>query len=254
MTQSFTPRKSRKYIGKYQPRRADGMKKARGQAEYLDDICLPSRFPGMLYAKVLTSPIPHGRIRKIDASKALALPGVHTVLTCFDPEIRKLKPTTHSWASVGSTEPYNRWASLRFYDQRVLGDTFHFYGEKNGAVVAAETEEIAERALRLLEIEWEELPFYLSPKESLQPGAHPIHPEINPAGNRLPAEVPKSGEQTCAGEDLYSKDAFFEKGNVEDGFARSDVVVEWTSSHHNADHACLDTMGCMVEWKDGQLV
>ena len=154
MSQPFIPRRLRKYIGKYQPRQADGAKKAKGQAEYLDDICLPSRFPGMIYAKVLTSPYPHARVRKIDASRALALPGVHAVLTCFDSEIQKLKPTTHSWASVGSTEPYNRWASLRYYDQRVLGDTFHFFGEKNGAVVAAETEEIAEEALRSLEIEW----------------------------------------------------------------------------------------------------
>jgi len=257
MRQRYRPRdnrKPRKYIGEYTPRVADGSNKASGKAEFLDDICQARRFPGMLFAKVLTSPYPHARIKKLDTSKVSALPGVHGILTCFDPEIKALKPTTHAWASVGSTVPYNRWANLRYNDQRVLGDTFHCHGDKNGAVVAAETEAIAEEALKLLDIEWEVLPFYIDPEESLKPGAHPIHPEINPEGNLLPADPRKPGENIELDEEVSSRDVFYEKNDVEKGFAESDMIVEWTSSHHYADHACLDSMGCMIYWEGDRLI
>ncbi|MBN1221948.1 MAG: molybdopterin-dependent oxidoreductase [Candidatus Aminicenantes bacterium] len=254
MKRPGTSRKSRKYIGKHVPRLADGLKKARGEAEFLDDFCQPLRFPGMLYAKVLTSPYPHARIKKMDTSKAEALPGVKAVLTCFDPEIRALKPTSHAWASVGSTVPYNRWANLRYNDQHVLGDTFHCYGDKNGAVVAAETEQLADKALKLIDIEWEVLPFYLDSRSALQPGACAIHPEINPQGNLLPADPRRPDEDIDVDEEVSTKDVFYEKNDVEKGFSESDVIVEWTSRHHYADHACLDTMGCMIYWEDDRLV
>jgi xanthine dehydrogenase molybdenum-binding subunit len=254
MKQPFIPRKEHRYIGKYQPRLVDGLKKASGRAEYLDDICQPLRFPGMLYAKVLTSPYPFARIKTIDSVKSLALPGVYAVLTCFDPEIQAPQPTSHAWSSVGSTVPNTRWANLRYNDQRILGDTFRYYGEKNGAVVATETEQIAEEALHLLGIEWEVLPFYLDAQAALQPDAVPIHPEINPAGNLLPGDSRKPVGSIDIDEEIDAKDVFIQKGDVEQGFAESDVVVEWTSAHHNADHACLDSMGCMVYWEGDQVV
>jgi len=251
---TFKPRQQHKYIGKYAPRLVDGWKKASGIAEFLDDICLPIRFPGMLNAKVLTSPYAHARILKIDTTRAEALPGVHAVLTCFDPEFQALKPTSHAWACVGGTVSYDRWQTMRYNDQQILGDTFHCYGDKNGALVAAESEQIASEALTLLDIEWEVLPFYLSPQDALQPGAHPIHPEINPQGNTLPPDARNSENWIELEEEVTSKDIFLQKGDVEKGFAESDVVVEWTSSHHNANHACLDSMGCMVYWEGDQLI
>jgi CO/xanthine dehydrogenase Mo-binding subunit len=251
---TFIPRQQHKYIGKYAPRLVDGLKKASGKAEFFDDICLPIRFPGMLYAKVLTSPYAHARINKMDTTKALELPGVHAVLTCFDPEIEALKPTTHAWAGVGSTVSYDRWQSLRYNDQRILGDTFHCYGDKNGAVVAAESEQIAEQALKLLEIEWENLPFYLDSVSALQPGAHPIHPEINPDGNMLPPDSRHPEYMIEVDEEITSQDVFYVRGDVEGSFTNSDVVVEWSSSHHNVNHACLDSMGCMVYWEDDRLI
>ncbi len=251
---TFKPRQQHKYIGKYTPRLVDGWKKASGKAEFLDDICLPIRFPGMLYAKVLTSPYAHARIIKIDTTRAEALPGVHTVLTCFDPEIQALKPTSHAWACVGSTVSYDRWQTLRYNDQRILGDTFHCYGDKNGALVAAESEQIAREALKLLDIEWEVMPFYLNPQDALQPGAHPIHPEINPAGNMLPPDSRDPEDRIELDEEITSQNVFHKKADVEKGFAESDVIVEWTSSHHNANHACLDSMGCMIYWQGDQLI
>lgn len=254
MKPTFIPRKPRKNIGQYQPRLVDGLKKSSGRAVYLDDICQASRFPGMLVARALTSPYAHARIKKIDTSKALGHPGVYDVLTCLDPEVRAFKPTTHAWAGVGATESYERWANLRYYDQQVLGDTFYYAGEKAGAVVAAESEQAAEEGLRLLDIEWEILPFYLDPQSSLQPDARPIHPEINPLGNRLPDDSRKPGDPFELDETVCALREFINKGDVDRGFAESDVVVEWTSAHHNADHACLDTMGCMAYWDGDQVV
>lgn len=254
MKTNFLPRKPRKYIGQYQPRLVDGLKKAAGRAIYLDDVCQASRFPGMLVAKALTSPYAHARIKRIDTTKTLAVPGVLDVLTCFDPEVQAFKPTTHAWAGVGSTVSYDRWTNLRFNDQRVLSDTFYYAGEKAGAVVAAESEQIAEEALHLLEIEWEILPFYLDTQSSLKPGAIALHPEINPSGNMLPDDSRKPGEKIDLDEELDALREFVSKGNIERGFAQSDVIVEWTSAHHNADHACLDSMGCMIYWDGEQVV
>ncbi len=254
MKTTFSPRKPRKIIGKYQPRLVDGLKKASGRAAYLDDVCQKSRFPGMLFAKALTSPYAHARIKTIDIARALAHPGVYDILTCFDPEIRALKPTTHAWAGVGSSVPYDRWTNLRLNDQLVLSNTFYYASEKAGAVVAAETEQAAEEALQLLNIEWEILPFYLDPQSASQPGAVPLHPEINPVGNLLPSDSRKPGEKIDLDEELSALREFINKGDVDRGFSESDVVVEWTSAHHNADHACLDTMGCMAYWDLDQLV
>jgi len=112
---------TRKFVGTYSRRIADGRAKASGKAEFMDDICRPRRFPGMLYAKTLTCPYPHARIKSLDTFRAEALPGVAAVLTCFNPEVQSLKPTSHAWAAVGVTVPYDRWGNLRYHDERVLG-------------------------------------------------------------------------------------------------------------------------------------
>ena len=96
MKQNFKPRVERKFIGTYRAK-IDGWAKASGKADYLDDIAIGNRFPGMLFAKVLRSPSANCRILRLDTSSAEQLPGVHTVLTYKDPEIAALKPTTNAW-------------------------------------------------------------------------------------------------------------------------------------------------------------
>ena len=235
----FVPRDARRYVGTYRPR-IDGPDKASGRAEYLDDVALGIRFPGLLHAKVLRSPFPHARILRMDTAKAEALPGVHCVLTYADPEMAALKPTTNAWTSM-NTAGYRQmyWPSLR--DRRVLSDHVTWAGDEAGAVVAAESEEIAEEALRLLEVEWEELPFALRPEDALAEDAPLIHPEINPANNLFPV-----AEDT-------QEDVFYERGDVEAGFAAADVTLEVSSRHHRADHGCLDTRGCLVHWRGDKL-
>ena len=133
------------------PPRIDGFDKVTGAARYAADIVRP----GMLWAKVLRSPLPHARIVSIDAGRARRLPGVHAVLTGRDlPDYR-----------VGR--------SMR--DMPVLArDKVRFVGEKVAAV-AAEDVETAEEALGLIEVEYDELPAVFDPVEATRPGAPLIH-------------------------------------------------------------------------------
>lgn len=240
MSKEFKPRTARKYVGTYRPR-IDGWEKSSGRAEYTDDITLKNRFPHMLYAKVLRSPYPHARIKHLDISKAEQFPGVRCVLTYQDPEIVRLKITNASWTDGVDTVSYERmmWKHLR--DRRVLSDHVCWVGDEAGVVVAAESEQIAEEALRLIDVEWEVLPFVLDPIEAMKPGAPVIHPEINTDSNKFPPD-PTTGS-----------DVFIEKGNVEKGFADADVVIEATCTHHNIIQGAFDNWCCVAEWNDDKL-
>jgi xanthine dehydrogenase molybdenum-binding subunit len=239
MKKPFTPRVPRKHIGKYRPR-IDGQEKARGLAKYADDLAAKLRNPDLLYAKVLRSPYPRARIKRLDASRAQALPGVAAVMTYQDPEMAALKPTSAGWTDGVDTVSYPRMMWGAFKDRRVLGDYACWVGDEVGAVVAAESEAIAEQALRLLQVDWEVLPFVLDPLEAMKPGAPLIHPEIAPH-NVLPKDPVGGG------------DVFVDKGDVDRGLAEAEVVVEGTSIHHNATQASLDNWCCVVEWKAEQL-
>jgi xanthine dehydrogenase molybdenum-binding subunit len=235
----YEPRVQRKFVGAYRPR-IDAKEKASGKARYADDITLKSQFPDLLYAKVLRSPHPHARIRRLDATKARALPGVVHVLTYQDPDVSALKPTSAGWTDGVDTVSYAKMMWGSFKDRRVLGDYAVWVGDEVGAVVAAETEQIAEEAIRLLEVDWEVLPFVLDPIEAMKPGAPLLHPEIS-KNNVMPKD-PVGGD-----------DVFVNKGDVEKGFSEAEVIVEGTSVHHNPTQCSLDPWCCVCDWKDDRL-
>ncbi len=241
MKQPFTPRprSNRKFVGGYRPR-IDAWEKARGKVEYADDLTLLSRFPGLLYAKVLRSPHAHARITRIDTRLAEQLPGVKAVMTYKDPEFASLKSTNAGWTDGVDTVSYDRMMWRKFLDRRVLGDYACWVTDEVGAVVAAESEQIADQAIRLIEVEWEVLPFVLDPLEAMKPGAPLVHPEIT-QNNVLPREK------------VGGEDVFLDKGDVEAGFAAAEVVIEGTSVHHNATQASLDNWCCVVDWTDEKL-
>ena len=239
MSKPYQPRVARKYIGSYRPR-IDAMEKAAGQAQYADDLALKVRFPDLLYAKVMRSPHAHARIKTMDVSQAEKLPGVKAILTYQDPEIASFKPTSAGWTDGVDTVSYDRMMWPRFRDRRVLGDYACWVTDEVGAVVAAESEEIAEEALRLIQVEWDVLPFVLDPIEAMKPGAPLVHPEIAPK-NVLPKE------------EVGGSDVFVNKGNIDQGFAEADFVVEGTSVHHNATQASLDNWCCLIDWKADKL-
>lgn len=240
MTKEFKARLARKYIGTYRPR-VDGQEKASGRVEYIDDIALKRRFPDMLYARVLRSPYAHARIKRIDLSKAEKLPGVRAILTYEDPKVASLKPTNAGWTDGTNTVSYDRMMWKNFRDRRVLGDHACWVGDEVGVVVAAESEEVAEEALRLIDIEWEVLPFVLDPAEAMKPGAPVIHPEIAPDSNVLPPD------------DFAWPDVILKRGDVEKAFAEANVVIEVTSRYNNATHAVLDYWCCLAAWEADEL-
>jgi len=156
----MTDKSTYKIVGQKTPR-VDGQVLVKGKPVFTDDI----PFSG-LYVKILHSPVAHAKIRKIDIRRALALPGVECVLTFED-----FTPHYYTTAGQGYPEPSPR-------DFRILDDTVRYVGDRV-AVVAAETEAIAEKALQLIEVDYEELPAVFDPEEALT-GTVVIHPEEGP--------------------------------------------------------------------------
>jgi selenium-dependent xanthine dehydrogenase len=159
------------------------------------------RFPGMLYGATLRAAYPHARILSIDASQAAALPGVHAVLTHRD------VPGRNRHGLV-----FPDWPVLCDDKVRYLGDAM--------AIVAADTPEIAAEALKLIEVEYEPLPVVGSAEQALQPDAAIVHDEW-PTGNLL--------------EHIKVR-----HGDVEQGFAEADVVVEREYRTPAYDHMFLE--------------
>ena len=177
-------------------RKVDAIKLVTGKPAFVDDIELRD----MLHARLLTSPHAHAIIRDIDASEARALPGVHAVLTYKD--VPRIPYTTagQSWPEPGP------------HDQYCLDNRVRFVGDRVAAV-AAETEEIAEQALQLIHVDYEVLPALLDPRQAMEPDAPRIHPEpesyrIHDASRNIAAHL------------------HAEIGDLERGFAESDLVVE----------------------------
>ncbi len=179
--------------------KVDAVKLVQGKPAFADDIELR----GMLYAKVLHSPVAHARITRIDASRARALPGVHAVLTYQDiPRV--------VYSTAGQSDPIPGPLDSFSLDNKV-----RFVGDRV-AFVAAESEQIAERALDLIEVDYTELPAVLDPRGSMQAGAPRIHDEpeyVNFGGVADPSRN-------------IAANIEIEVGSVEEGFKQADHIFE----------------------------
>lgn len=183
-------------VGRPYPR-TDSVAKVTGAAKYADDYV----FPGMLYGATLRAKLPHARILNIDPTRARALPGVHAVLTHAD-------------------VPGSQNHGLMFDDWPVLcSDKVRYQGDAV-AIVAADTQEIAEQALDLIQVVYEELPVVDNPVDAAKPGA-PLVNEFSEHGNLL-------------------KHIEVNKGDVEKGFAEADVVIEHEYHTPTYEHAFLE--------------
>jgi carbon-monoxide dehydrogenase large subunit len=203
---------SKKVVGNPTPR-VEGEGKVSGKAKYAVDIVVP----GMVWGKLLRSPIASGKIKRIDTSKASALPGVHAVITGAD----------CTGLRIGR----------RVYDMPILADgEVRFIGEKVAAV-AADTEKIAEEAINLIEVEFEETEALLDPVEALKPGAKLIHPNVSSyKGLPKPLKEPTN-------DFIY---VTWGKGDIETGFRQADVIVENTFRTPVVHHAYLEPHSCVV--------
>jgi xanthine dehydrogenase molybdenum-binding subunit len=177
-------------------KRHDGVDKVIGTAIYTDDLV----FDGMLYAKAKRAMIPHGFLTKLDISKAKALPGVVAVLTAED------IPAEHNHGLV-------------IYDWPVMvgvGERVRYVGDAI-AIIAAETQQIAEQASALIEAEFDLQPVITNPVMARQEGV----PQIHEKGNLL-------------------KHIKVRKGDMEKGFAEADVILEHTFHTPTTDHAFIE--------------
>ena len=185
--------------------RLDAPAKATGRAMYVDDI----KLPGMLYGALLQSPLAHARIRNIDTSKALKLPGVKSVVTAED----------------AGMVPYG--VSPARYDETLfVKERARYIGDEIAAVAATDLETALE-AVSLIDVEYEELPAVFTVEDAIAEGAPQIH-------DKYPGNI-------CA-------EVHQEFGNVEEGFAQSDLIRTDTFINKRQDGAFLEPNGVVADF------
>lgn len=182
-------------VGKAE-RNIDAVQLVTGKPAFTADIELRD----MLYARILTSPHAHAIIRDIDVTEALALPGVHAVLTYKDvPRV--------PYTSAGQP-----WPEPSPHDQYALDQHVRFVGDRV-AVVAAETPELVEQALRLITVDYEILPVLLDPRLATSVQAPCLHPEEDASG------IHDAAHNIAASIQMDS-------GDAERGFGQAELIVE----------------------------
>ncbi len=242
----------------------DLVAKVTGQAKYAEDF----RADGMLFAKLLLSPMPHARVRRIDTSAAEAMPGVKAILTEAD------LPAVVAGANLGE----GIIASL--LSERGLTNEPLYEGEPILAVAAVD-ELTAAEAIEKIVIDFEPLPFVVDPIESLRPNGpnarregnvwvRPMAPAASTAGrgNQAPAPTPAPANPQV--EELkWTADDFaaaadgqlplgrateeWTVGDVEAGFRSADLVLDETFVLPNTSHQPLETRSAMAYWQNGKL-
>ena len=215
-----------KSVGKPE-RKVDSIKLVQGKPAFTGDIDLR----GMLIAKVLHSPLAHARIRKIDTSRAKSLPGVAAVLTWQDlPRV--------VYSTAGQSDPIPGPLDAFSLDQKV-----RFVGDRV-AFVAAETEEIANKALELIDVEYETLPAILDPTQAMQPGAVKIHDE--PEYIKFDRSDPQVNLAAQIRIDI---------GSVDEGFLLADRIYEADYEVPKVQQAHIEPHVVITYWdEDDRLV
>jgi CO/xanthine dehydrogenase Mo-binding subunit len=203
-----------KVAGK-EARRVDGIEKVTGKALYAGDL----RLPGMAYAKIVRSPVAHARLVKVDASKARQLTGVIATLTRDD------------------IKDFNYKYGATYKDQSIVAvDKVRYIGDPVAAVLAEEPA-LAEEALNLVDIEYDELPKVTNIEEAVAPGAIQVH-EGGVARAELRGSVYGAPERFNGTNICYYLG--FSRGDVEKGFAGSDFVFEDTFRFQKVQHYSLE--------------
>ena len=197
--------------------RGEGPEKVSGQSVYASDVNLP----GMLWGKILRSPLPYARIVSIDTSRARALPGVHAVIT-------------------GQDIPERRVGRLLRDCPVLCKDKVLFVGDKVAAVAAADPD-IAEEALLLIDVEYEDLSPVFDPEEAMTGDAPTLHEGM--------ASYPGLPQPASAINNVFAENVW-DKGDIEQGFAESDLIFEHTFTTQLHHQAYLEPHACVVDIDD----
>ncbi|MBF7084467.1 xanthine dehydrogenase family protein molybdopterin-binding subunit [Desulfallas sp. Bu1-1] len=184
----------------------DSVDKVTGKQIYGSDF----KLPGMLYGKVLRSPIAHGRILHIDAGRARSLPGVKAVIVGTEIEL-----------------PNYSVAGEKMLDERLLAKDKVRYRGDEVALIAAVDEDTAEEALSLIKVEYEELPGVFDLEQAMQPDAPLVHDEF---GSNIAREMT------------------INHGDIEKAFAEADVIVEGRYETPRVHHGYLEPHAVVAQW------
>ncbi|HZA57091.1 MAG TPA: xanthine dehydrogenase family protein molybdopterin-binding subunit [Candidatus Udaeobacter sp.] len=201
------------FLGISSPR-VEGEQKVGGKACYAVDVVLPD----MLWVKVLRSPIPYGKIKRISLEKALSIPGVRAIMTGED----------LGGAKIGK----------KIVDMPILADGVVRYVGEKVAAVAAESEAAAERAVDQIEVEFEELPAVADPLQAIEAGAPLLHPNLSEYEGLL--------HRIDRPSNVFVH-LTWRKGEVEEGFRLSDVVVENSFRVPAVHQAYIEPHSCLVK-------
>ncbi|MFO1349558.1 MAG: xanthine dehydrogenase family protein molybdopterin-binding subunit [Gammaproteobacteria bacterium] len=193
--------------------RLDVLEKVSGRAHYISDL----NRPGQLHAAILASPLPHARIVRYDTSAALAVPGVACVLTGAD-------FGNHRMGAFIKDEPPIAKGKVRYLGEPV-------------AVVAAEDEDTARYAVRLIDVEYEELPAVLSPEDGLAEDAPLVHEEL--------ASYLKVFAAICHGN--VASETELSEGDLARGWAESERIFENTYETAAQAHVAIEPCGALAE-------
>jgi CO/xanthine dehydrogenase Mo-binding subunit len=217
----FSPDRKLKIVGT-NPVKHDGLDKVTGRAKFGADFFLP----GMLVGKILRSPHPHAVIKSIDTSAAAALPGVKAVITRDDfPDLPKGTPGGDLTRNVIAREKV-------LYEGHVV------------AAVAATSESIAKKALKLIKVDYEPLPHVIDPAEAMKPDAPILHDHLRTKGVKDGGDKPTNVVERL---DLAM-------GNVDKGFAEADVIVEQEFDSKPMHQGYIEPQGCVATCtEDGQV-
>jgi xanthine dehydrogenase molybdenum-binding subunit len=245
----------------------DLVAKVTGKAKYAED----HRADGMLFCKLLTSPMPHARVRRLDTSKALAMPGVKAILTADD------MPGAAAGATLGENVQSTAQA------ERGLTNEPLYQGEPILAVAATSEFEAAE-AIEAIDIDFEPLPFVVDPIEALRPGSPNARTQGNVWVRPAPPATPPQGRGDARGGRggapagpptpvvqvlKWTEDDFknagegqlplgkatdeWSYGNIEEGFKKADLTLDETFVTQSTGHQPLETRTAMAYWQNGKL-
>jgi len=237
-----------KLIGKnYQT--ADLMAKVTGKAKYAEDF----RAEGMLFCKLVLSPMPHARIKRLHLDDALAIPGVKAILAADD-----IPAQADSLNDNGAVIKASKWG------ERALTNEPIYQGDPILAVAAVD-EVTAAEAIEAIRIDFEPLPFVIDPLESLRPGGPNPREDgnvwVRPSPPAPP--TPQLTEIKWTDKDFedYSQGKLpmghapdeWSYGDIDDGFRKAALILDESFVTPDVSHQCLETRSAMAYWQNGKL-